>query len=367
MISSEKHSTFQLARQIILQHGWNAMAYQVMNPGIVHWFSDDRQSLVGYAKARRYPGNRVRMWVAAGGPVCAVENFEAVVRAFESAATAEKCSVCWFGADTRLRETIGTQHAYSEMVLGAQPVWNPTIWPEILKDKASLRSQLNRARNKGVAVVQWSHETAVGNPQLQRCLEEWLQTRGLPTLHFLVEPQTLSNLTDRWIFVASKADIPVGFLVLTPVPARNGWLVEQIIQGREAPNGTASLLVDAAMNAAALHGSTYITLGLSPLSVRAPEPDPNPLWLRSLIGWLRAHGRRFYNFRGLEAFKAKFVPDRWDPIVAISNLPGHSFGTLYAIADAFSGARSPERLIGRALSDAAFDELRSIRRWFGQF
>jgi phosphatidylglycerol lysyltransferase len=335
-----------------------------MNPGIIHWFSEDQESLVGYVKARRFPGSRSRMWIAAGGPVCAAEKFDGVVRSFESAAMDDKCRVCWFGADTRLRETIGEHHAYSEIVLGAQPVWNPAAWPHILDGKASLRSQLNRARNKGVEVAQWSHEEAEGNPQLQRCLDEWLQTRGLPPLHFLVEPQTLGNLKDRRIFVASKSGFPLGFLLLTPIPARNGWLVEQIIQGHEAPNGTAALLVNAAMSSAAMHGSTYVTLGLSPLSTRAVQPTPNPLWLRWLIGWLRAHGKRFYNFKGLESFKAKFVPERWDPIVAISNLPGHSFGTLYAIADAFGGDRSPERLIGRALRDAIVDEVRNIRRRF---
>ncbi|NNF56679.1 MAG: DUF2156 domain-containing protein, partial [Rhodothermaceae bacterium] len=196
------------------------------------------------------------------------------------------------------------------------------------------------------------------------CLGEWLADRGLPTLHFLVEPDTLGALDDRHVFVAARTEEPVGFLVLTPVPARGGWLVEQIIRGHDAPNGTASLLLNAAMRDAAESGSTYLTLGLSPLSTRAPASSPNPAWLRASLRWMRAHGRRFYNFRGLDAFKAKFVPDRWDPITAISTEPRPSLGTLYAIADAFSGpAESPVHFIGRGLGNAALDELKNLKRW----
>ena len=356
--------SYAQSRELILEHGWNATAYQILNPGIAHWISEERRGLVGYVEAGKRLGFHPGMWIAAGEPVCAEVDVAGVADAFEAAAARAGRRVCWFGADCRLREILGGKPGYSEMVLGAQPVWDPHRWPAILAGKASLRAQLNRARNKGITVTKRTQREAEGNAELQRCLDEWLHARGLPGLHFLVEPQTLHQLEDRWVFVASHDTAPVGFLVLTPVPARNGWLVEQIIQGKAAPNGTASLLLDAAMTAAADSGSSYLTLGLSPLSFRAPASNPTPVWMRALFGWLRAHGRRFYNFQGLEAFKAKFVPDRWDPIVAITNESRPSLGTLHAIADAFSGPRSPERLLGRAVFDAAGEELRALGRKF---
>ncbi|MEM8558027.1 MAG: phosphatidylglycerol lysyltransferase domain-containing protein, partial [Bacteroidota bacterium] len=252
-------------------------------------------------------------------------------------------------------------------------------------------AQRNRARNKGVAVTVWPSARAPGSqtephPALARLLAEWLASKRMPAMHFLVEPQTLGRLLDRRVFVAEKVVAPknvgeqtwpggggepVGYLILSPIPARDGWLVEQIIQGRAAPNGTATLLLDAAMRMAAEAGSPYVTLGLSPLSQRAIETAPgvphldNPLWLQGLLGWVRAHGRRFYNFEGLETFKAKFVPDRWDAITAITREPAPSVGTLYAIADAFAGPRSPIGLVGRALARAVGDEARMLRQRFG--
>ena len=52
-------------------------------------------------------------------------------------------------------------------------------------------------------------------------LEQWIE-RGLPPLHFLVEPRTLERLADRKVFVAELKGEVVGFLVASPVPVRNG-------------------------------------------------------------------------------------------------------------------------------------------------
>src|SRR6185295_19182676 len=101
-----------------------------------------------------------------------------------------------------------------------------------------------------------------------------------------------------------------------------------------------------------------ITLGFSPLSQRAElRADANPPWVRILLRWARAHGRRFYNFEGLDAFKAKFRPKRWEPIYAISNERTFSFRMLYAIAAAFAngspilmGCKAILRAVSREIS-----------------
>ncbi|RYZ64249.1 MAG: DUF2156 domain-containing protein, partial [Proteobacteria bacterium] len=84
-----------------------------------------------------------------------------------------------------------------------------------------------------------------------------------------------------------------------------------------------------------LSGADYVTMGLVPLS-KLGGAEENPFWLRTLLKWMRAHGRRFYNFGGLETFKAKFNPRSWEPIYAISNEPNFSPLVLYAVAGAFT-------------------------------
>lgn len=334
------------ARELVLRHGWNATAYQILNPGIRHWFSAAGDAVVGYVTHRR-----VR--VVAGAPVCAADRLAAVAAEFEREAAVARERVCYFCAEARLESLYAGSARRSMVLLGAQPVWDPAGWPRIVAGKASLRAQLSRAKRKGVTVEEWPATRAGEAEELRVCLREWLAAKGLPPLRFLVETQTLGRLADRRTFVATVGGRAVGFLIASPVPCREGWLIEQIVRRPGVPNGTAELLLDTAVRALAESGSRYVTLGLAPLSRRAGGPPrEDPLWLRATLGWLRAHGRRFYNFRGLEAFKAKFEPERWDPVYAVANERPFSPFMLYAVAAAFGGG-SPALLVARALWKAA--------------
>ena len=340
------------ARDLVLRHGWNATAYQILNPGIALWFSDRADAVVGYVRHRR-------TLVVAGAPVCELSRLEAVAAEFREYAHSLGCTVCYFGAGERLESQYASKRSWSRVLLGAQPSWDPRRWTDALARRGSVRAQFNRARNKGVVVREWPAADAENHPALRRCLSEWLATRHLPPLHFLVEPETLSRLDDRRVFVAERGDREVlAFTVLSPVPARNGWLVEQIVRGLRAPNGTAELLIDTAIRAVGDSGARYATLGLSPLSERANVTLNQRLWLRVVLRWVRLHGARFYNFAGLDAFKAKFNPENWEPIYAIAEGERFPPAALYAIAGAFSGG-APIRLVLVALIRAAVREVRS--------
>lgn len=348
-------SPLERARALVLAYGWNSTCYQILNPGFTLWFSDEGDAVVGYVE---HYGVRI----VGGAPVCAAERLAGVAEAFEAEARRAGCRVCYFAAEGRLdaRHAAGAGHA--RVLLGAQPVWDPHAWPGRVAGHASLRAQLHRARNKGVTVAEWPAARAEQHPALRRCLAEWLATRGLPPLHFLIETDTLARLSDRRCFVAERGGAVAGFLVASPVPQRGGWLVEQIVRGHDAVNGTSELLLDAAMRALAADGSTYVTLGLAPLARHAvPEGYREPPWLRLLLGWMRAHGRRFYNFRGLEAFKAKFDPQRWEPVFAITGEPRLRPSTLYATAAAFAGG-SPLTLFARGLAHAVAREAATLAR-----
>ena len=337
---------------LLRQHAWNATAYQIVNPGIVHWFSPEGDAVIGYV-------TRARVRVVAGAPVCEEGRLPTVMAAFAQEARSCGERVCYFGAAGRVFALLSALPGHSVVVLGAQPVWNPQSLPAW---RPSLRAQLARARNKGVTVREWPVMEAQNHPELVRVLSEWLGRKPLPSMHFLVEPQTLAALTDKRLFVAERDGKPVGFVTLAPIPMRSGWLTEQFVRGKDAPNGTVELMLDAALQAVAADGAQYLTMGLVPLSSGTWDPSLyNPLWLRFSLGWVRAHGRRFYNFGGLETFKAKFSPLTWEPIYAIANEPRFSLRTLWAIADAFAD-RSPLSMITRGILKAARQEWRWLRQ-----
>jgi len=299
------------------------------------------------------------MRIVAGAPVCSVDRLPTVISEFESEARQCGERVCYFGAEGRLEQALPDSPAHSRALLGAQPAWNPSTWEKAVASHKSLRAQLNRARNKGVSVVEYSPSEAEGSAALREVLKQWLERRGLPPLHFLVEPDTLDRLIDRRVFVAlDKEKDPVAFAVLSPIAARNGWLVEQFPRIHHAPNGTIELLLTTAVKAIASDGATYVTLGLAPLARRDRIPHENePAWLRAALSFATLHGKRFYNFGGLEAFKTKFDPEVWEPIYAIESAPGFTPRALYAIAGAFA-SRSPVLLVLEAIAKAVRQELK---------
>lgn len=339
------------ARELVLQYGWNSTCYQILNPGIELWFSRATSAVVGYT---RRPG----LFLVAGAPVCAPESLYDVCREFETFAHAQDSRVCYVCAEERLRSIFAGSRDHDTIALGAQPVWNPRAWPQIVQSHSALRAQLNRSRNKSVSIETLAPEEAAADPHLRQVLHEWLQSRSLPPMHFLVEPDVLSeDAKERVVLVAKRESKTVAYLVASPIAAREGYLVELLARTSAAPNGTSELLVDAAMRRFAGQGKLYVTLGLVALASAADQDiHCNPYWLRSLMRFARVHANRFYNFRGLEYFRVKMEPARWEPIYAISTERRFSISTLYGIGAAFSGV-PPWLAIGIGAAKALRQEL----------
>ena len=352
-------ASFERARDLVMRYGWNTTCFQIVNPGIEHWFSEDGESVVGYVT-----NGKVR--VVAGAPVCEHDDLKGTANEFERDAARLGETVCYFGAEARLEGVYRDSTDHARVLLGAQPVWRPKEWAKIVSHNSSIRAQINRARNKGVVITEWPVEKARNNTRLRECLHSWLATKGLPPLHFVIEPETLDRLENRRIFVAERAGHVAAFLVLSPIPQRVGWLTEQFPHRPGAPNGTVELMMDAAFRVLAEDGCEYVTLGLSPLSRRAKiEVFDNPAWLRFLLAWMRKHGQRFYNFDGLDRFKAKLKPEYWEAVFAISSERQFSGKTLYAIAVAFT-ENKPFRVLVQGLGKAVAVETRNFRRWLSQ-
>src|SRR4051794_31474747 len=117
------------ARALVFRYGWNATAYQIVNPGIEHWFSARGDAVIGFV---RHYGVRV----VAGAPVCDNARLPEVVAEWEREAARERDGVCYFGAAGRVQSLLEGAAGYATVVLGAQPVWKPARWSEIIASHA---------------------------------------------------------------------------------------------------------------------------------------------------------------------------------------------------------------------------------------
>ncbi len=342
--------TLPKARRLVRRYGRAATCWQILNPSLTHWFGAEGQSVVGYATFRR-------MRVVAGEPICAQGRLASVARRFEQDAARDGERVCYLAAERSLVDCLAHSDEHAVVSFGAQPVWQPAALVAVFGASAALRYQVNRARNKGLTVAEWSSDTG-DKTGLHRCLAAWLRIKPLPPLGFMTDPYLLQRLDGCRLWVAARKGVAAGYTVLSPVPVRRGWLVEQIVRCPGAPNGTAESLVAAAARDVAAEGSRFITLGSAPLSRRGTQLAKRPSWwFRVIAGWMRAHGTRFYNFRGLEHFKAKFRPQAWEPVYAIASEPRIRLADLYAVMGVFTG-RSPLVAIGRAVINGLMDEFR---------
>jgi phosphatidylglycerol lysyltransferase len=296
-MTASEQSDRARALTLLRRHGWNATSFQILEPGFSYWFDGD-DACVAYLDTGG-------AWVAAGAPIAELARVPGAALSFVAAAAAQGRRACFFGTEDRFTTTV----PFAAMRIGEQAVWNPATWEEVLRGSRSLREQIRRARAKNVTVQAFDpHLLAAPDGAARAAIDElvacWQAARPMPPMGFLVQMHLHTELEERRFFTATQGEALVGFLSMVPVFARRGWFIEDLLRLPAAPNGTAELLIDAAMRAAAGEASEYLTLGLAPLA-----GDVGP-WLRVA----RSTGGPLYDFRGVHAFKAKLRPQTWTPI-----------------------------------------------------
>jgi phosphatidylglycerol lysyltransferase len=283
------------AAALFWRYGKTASAFRVLGRELHHWFGQP-EGVVAYASVSG-------AWVAAGEPVAGPDHVVPVAEAFVAEGRRHRQRVSFFSTEGNL----ATSPHFRRILIGEQPVWNPQHWSRHVNDHRSLREQLRRARAKGVTVRRvdnaWLAST-IGRRTVSTLATRWFASRTMARMHFLVDVDPTTHAEWRQHYVAFRGDAPQALLSLAPVPARNGWLFEHVLRAPDAPNGTAELVIDAAMRALAVEQVTWTTLGLAPLA-------------GDISGWLRTVkvlSRPLFNFAGLSTFKRKLRPDRWEPI-----------------------------------------------------
>ncbi len=315
-------------RRLVLAHGTHACSYQILDPGLEHWLAADGGAAVGFVRSGR-------TWIAAGAPIAPGDGVLAAARAFAQAATAAQAQAIWFLCESGFGPSRGGARSAS-LRIGAQPVWSPAALCHEFATHRSLRQQLHRAANKAVRVREWAATAVIDSLALAHCLVRWLRTRRAPPLRFLAGPSLLPDLRDRRVFVAERQGHPIAYLLLAPIAARHGWLVEQIVRGDHCCNGTSEALLAGAALAVRAEGASMLTLGCVPLSRRCGLSTPvgPPARLLALARWL---GRSCYDFDGVDAFKAKFRPEAWEPLFLASSAGSIGFAELLALARVEAG------------------------------
>src|SRR5207249_7276618 len=131
-----------------------------------------------------------------------------------------------------------------------------------------LRAGVNQAHRAGVEVemIPDGIDESLKRETARLCMH-WLDTRRAgTTFGWLVALDPFLHSEYKKYFAARLNGRLIGFLAASPIPARKGWYLEDVLQEPDAPRGTATLLVFEALTKLKLEGVDLATLGTSPLA-----------------------------------------------------------------------------------------------------
>ena len=288
-------------------YGYNPHSLVSIAPGAMLWSTPDIDGAIIY-------GEFGRVWLAAGDPLAPLEDMAELARQFAAFAKRKNRVVAFVPTSAGFARMV-VPNDFIAVKVGASPYFDLQTWNPRGDSAKKMRAGVNQARRAGVAVE-----------MVPDGVDEVAEERDGAALHELARLASLRD--DLWLagrarsflhseykkyFTARVNGKLVGFLAASPIPARKGWYLEDVLREPDAPQGTATLLVVEALAKLKAEGAALATLGTSPLTTDGPVDVPTEH--RVVSRALDVASRRlagFYNFEGLRRFKGKFVPSWWE-------------------------------------------------------
>ena len=329
-------------------HGYNAHALVGISAGIRLWTCPETAGAVAYNEIGR-------VWLVPGDPLASAENLAQVSDCFLKKAHAEG-RVVGFMPATQQFARYSNGLGLRAIKIGSAPYFDLATWAPRGDRAKKARAGVNQARRAGVRVT----EVVDVDERLVRetaCLcKSWLTTRrSAIRFAWLFTVDLFQHKDRKKYFTARDANGKlVGFLAASPIPARNGWYLEDVLRSKNAPNGTTDLLVVEVLDSLKRDGARLATLGTTLMATEGvTDPDVHVCRVLSRLSWSVAGCFSiFYNFDGVRRFKAKFAPSWWESeYILMSNNVTAPPRVLGAVIHAIVPA-GPSYLVARQMSRA---------------
>ena len=176
---------------------------------------------------------------------------------------------------------------------------------------ASLRQAVNKGAREGLEF------SVIDQPEVMASIEDlkavsdaWLAEHNTREKTFSLGSFRDDYVSSQAVAVLRKENRIVAFATLSVTDTKQEGTVDLMRFAPEAPRGSMDFLFAKIMEYLRDAGYAQFNLGMAPLSGMAAR-EAAPVWDR-IGGIVFEHGERFYNFRGLKAFKSKFHPI-WKP------------------------------------------------------
>jgi phosphatidylglycerol lysyltransferase len=288
-------------------YGYNAHSLVSIAPGALAWSTPEIDGAIVY-------GEFGRVWLAAGDPFARPEDKAELARQFAAHAREHNRTVAFVPTTADFARAV-VPRDFAAVKVGAAPYFDLKTWNPRGDAAKKLRAGINQARRAGVTIEALDNEfdESLKKEAAELCMH-WLRYRRAgSSFGWLIALDPFMHAPHKKYFAARANGRLVGFLAASPIPARKGWYLEDILREPDAPPGMAALLVFEALQTLKAEGFEVATLGTSPLADDGAQDVPTDYKVvaRALdIASDRLSG--FYNFEGLRRFKGKFVPSWWE-------------------------------------------------------
>ena len=287
-------------------YGYNEHTF-VLDPEAGKVWSDAGRGGICYVE-------RGNVWLVTGEPLAAEGDLCEITRKFISHARQNRKLVVFLPTSERFARAVCGQN-YRIHKIATSPYFDLEKWDPRGNPAKGLRLGLNRARRAGVGVERVADITPAFQGEVNELSATWLGGRsaGL-SFGWLFRLAPFQNAEAKRYFAARDAKGQlVGLLAASPIPARDGWYLEDVLRRADAPTGTADLLVFEALRGLAADGAKLATLGTVPLSdIGGDELSSDGRLLDPILNFTRRNLKPIYNIEGLRCFKSKFVPSWWE-------------------------------------------------------
>lgn len=326
-------------------YGYNAHSLVSIAPGALAWSTPDIDGAIVY-------GEFGRVWLAAGDPLASLEDKAELARQFAAHAQRHNRVAAFVPTSAEFARMV-VPRDFTAVKVGAAPFFDLKTWNPRGDAAKKLRAGINQARRAGVVVEVLGEELdePLKKETAELCMH-WLRYRRAgSSFGWLIALDPFLHESHKKYFAARVNGKLVGFLAASPIPARKGWYLEDILRDPSAPQGMATLLVFEALRHLKAEGAELATLGTAPLATDGA--DDLPTEYKVVAHALDIASDRlsvFYSFDGLRRFKGKFVPSWWESEYVIGQrgvtMPPR---VAYAILRALVPGGLPQLLTRRAL------------------
>lgn len=266
-------------------------------------FSESGKAFIMY-------GIQGRSWVALGDPVGSPSDVAELVWRFVETARAAGGRAAFYQVSPSLLSYCADAglRAYKLGELAIVDLQNFELAGSRL---AGLRQSYNRGKREGLefSVIE-PPEVADVIEDLRAVSDAWLAHHNTREKGFSLGAFRDDYITAQPVAILRAGGRIVAFSTLLVTGTRSEASVDLMRFVPDAPKGSMDFLFVSIMEYMRDRGYSTFNLGMAPLSGMSRR-ESAPVWDR--IGALVfEHGEKFYNFRGLRAFKSKFHP-RWEP------------------------------------------------------